>query len=72
MCGHDDGPDAMSRLRTNVERPERLIRMAVGIALLTAIFLVPGGWGWLGLFGLFPLASGMAGWCPFYAWLMRD
>jgi len=62
----------VNRLATNVERPERLARMAVGVALLGAIVLFPRYWPWLLLLALFPLVSGMVGWCPFYAWLMRD
>ena len=56
----------------NVEPLDRLLRIAVGIALLAVAFFVSGNWRWIGLIGLLPLASGIAGWCPFYAWLMRD
>jgi len=31
-----------------------------------------GIWRWTGLAGLLPLASGITGWCPIYASLMRD
>ncbi len=57
---------------TNLEVPERLIRIAVGLALLGAVFVAPGIWRWAGLIGLVPLAAGMVGWCPIYAWLARD
>jgi hypothetical protein len=56
----------------NVEPLDRFLRIAVGIALLAVVFFVSGNWRWIGLIGLLPLASGIAGWCPFYAWLMRD
>lgn len=56
----------------NVEPLDRFLRIAFGIALLAVAFLVSGNWRWIGLIGLLPLASGIAGWCPFYAWLMRD
>ena len=56
----------------NVEPLDRFLRIAFGIALLTVALLVSGNWRWIGLIGLLPLASGIAGWCPFYAWLMRD
>jgi hypothetical protein len=56
----------------NVDLPDRLLRIAAGTALLAVALLVPGNWRWIGLTGLLPLASGIAGWCPFYAWLMRD
>ena len=56
----------------NVDPLDRLIRITVGMVLLAAVVLVEGNWRWLGLTGLLPLASGIAGWCPIYAWLMRD
>jgi hypothetical protein len=56
----------------NVEPLDRFLRIAVGIALLAVAFFVSGNWGRIGLIGLLPLASGIAGWCPLYAWLMRD
>ena len=61
-----------TEMRVNVDPLDRLIRIAVGMVLLAAVVLVPGSWRWLGLIGLLPLASGIAGWCPIYAWLMRD
>jgi len=59
-------------MRVNVDPLDRLIRIAVGMVLLAAVVLVPGSWRWLCLIGLLPLAGGIAGWCPIYAWLMRD
>lgn len=56
----------------NVEPFDRFLRIVFGIALLAAVFLVSGNWRWLGLSGLLPLVSGTIGWCPIYAWLMRD
>ena len=56
----------------NVDPPDRLIRIMVGMALVAVAIFVPGNWRWIGLIGLLPLASGIAGWCPIYAWLMRD
>ena len=57
---------------TNVQMPDRLIRLAVGIALLGIVVFVTGNWRWVGLIGLVPLATGLVGWCPVYAWLSRD
>jgi len=56
----------------NVEPLDRFLRIVFGLALLAVAFFVFGNWRWIGLIGLLPLASGIAGWCPFYAWLMRD
>jgi hypothetical protein len=51
----------------NVEVNDRLIRIAVGIGLLCAVFFVSGNWRWAGPIGLVPLATGLIGWCPVYA-----
>ncbi len=56
----------------NIEPWERMLRVAIGAALLAAIFLITSQWRWLGLIGLAPLLTGVAGWCPLYAWLARD
>jgi DUF2892 family protein len=56
----------------NVEPLDSYLRIVAGVALLAVAFFVSGNWRWIGLIGLLPLASGIAGWCPLYAWLMRD
>lgn len=56
----------------NVQIFDRLIRLAVGIALLGVVVFVPGNWRWVGLISLVPLTTGLVGWCPVYAWLSRD
>ncbi|HKQ22847.1 MAG TPA: DUF2892 domain-containing protein [Burkholderiales bacterium] len=56
----------------NIEPLDRFLRIAFGMMLLAVVFLFSGNWRWIGLIGLLPLTSGIAGWCPFYAWLMRD
>ncbi|HEX7954118.1 MAG TPA: DUF2892 domain-containing protein [Burkholderiales bacterium] len=59
-------------MTVNMERPDRLMRIAAGLALLGVVLLVPGHWRWLGLIGVLPLATGLLGWCPIYALLARD
>jgi hypothetical protein len=66
-----DGPVPHRRPR-NVDPADRAVRIAVGLGLLAAVVLLPAPWHWLGWLGLAPLASGIAGWCPVYAWLARD
>jgi hypothetical protein len=59
----------------NIGFVERVIRILVGAALLSCVFLVPNGLRWAGLIGLLPFISGLIGWCPFYAclnWLTLD
>jgi hypothetical protein len=66
-----DEPAPRRRPR-NVEAADRAARIGLGLALLGAMLLVPSPWRWLGLLGFVPLLTGIAGWCPLYAWLARD
>jgi len=56
----------------NTGRIDRSIRIALGIVLLSIVLLATGYWRWVGLLGVLPLASGLIGWCPFYAWFTQD
>ncbi len=43
---------------------ERVIRVLVGVAILTLVFIGPKtAWGWI---GLLPLLTGVTGLCPLY------
>jgi Protein of unknown function (DUF2892) len=50
----------------NVGTVDRAIRIVIGIALLSLIFILEGSARWLGLIGLVPLATAMIRWCPLY------
>jgi cadmium resistance protein CadD (predicted permease) len=51
----------------NVGKIDRLIRVIVGLAVLSLIFVGPQTmWG---LLGLVPLGTGLIGWCPPYSLL---
>jgi hypothetical protein len=43
---------------------DRIVRVALGLALLCLVFVGPKTW--LGLVGLVPLATGIVGFCPLY------
>ena len=43
---------------------ERVVRVALGVGLLSLIFVGPKTW-W-GLVGLIPLLTGLSGWCLVY------
>jgi hypothetical protein len=47
----------------NVGGIDRILRIVVGLALLSLIFLVPTWWG---LIGLVPLLTGLFGFCLLY------
>jgi len=50
----------------NVGKMDRIIRIILGLVLLSLVFLVPTQWGWLGLIFLI---TGLVSWCPIYAGL---
>ena len=49
----------------NEHNVERVVRVVLGLALLSIVFVGPQTW-W-GLIGLVPLATGLAGTCPIYS-----
>ena len=54
-------------MKTNIGNVERIVRIAVGVAILSLAFVGPRAqWAYL---GVFPLLSGLIGWCPPYALL---
>ncbi len=56
-------------MKANVGSIDRIIRIAVGIALLALLFILPGNERWWGLLGLVPLATGLFSVCPAYSLL---
>ncbi len=47
----------------NIGTLDRVLRIAVGLALFAHVFIVPTAWGWL---GLIPIVTALAGFCPAY------
>jgi hypothetical protein len=56
-------------MQTNVGSVDKVIRVVLGLALLSLIFILEGNIRWLGLIGIAPLATVALGWCPGYALL---
>jgi hypothetical protein len=54
-------------MKTNVGGIDRIVRIAVGVALLAVVVLLEGNARWLGLIGLLPLLTGIFGYCPAYS-----
>ena len=52
----------------NIGNTERVIRIIVGLGLLSLIFLLEGNARWWGLIGLGPIVTAVIGYCPPYAW----
>lgn len=53
-------------MKVNVGGVERIVRVVVGIAMLSALFLVDGQARWFGLIGIVPILTGLTGFCPAY------
>lgn len=57
-------------MKTNEASIDRILRVALGLALLLLVFVGPHTlWG---LVGVVPLATGLAGFCPLYKVLGID
>ena len=54
-------------MKANVGTADRIVRIVIGLALLSLVVLLEGGARWFGLIGLVPLATALIGWCPAYA-----
>ena len=51
-------------MNRNVGGIDRVLRICVGLALISLVFIGPQTpWGWV---GIVPLATGLLGWCPAY------
>ena len=60
-------------MKTNEGLADRLIRVALGLAILPLVAIGPvPGWGLIGLIGLIPLVTGLVGYCPTYILLGID
>jgi hypothetical protein len=53
-------------MEKNVGGIDRVVRVIVGLGLLSLIFVFEGSGRWWGLIGLVPLATAALGWCPAY------
>lgn len=53
-------------MKHNMGTVDRVIRIVVGIFLLSLVFILESNARWWGLVGLLPLVTGLAGSCPAY------
>ncbi|NOY05438.1 MAG: DUF2892 domain-containing protein [Chlorobi bacterium] len=56
----------------NVGKTDMVIRLILGIGLLSLIFILDGGIRWIGLIGIIPLLTGLTHSCPLYSVLKID
>ena len=53
-------------MNINVGVVDKVVRIVVGVGLLSLILVLEGNVRWLGLIGIVPLATGLIGYCPLY------
>jgi len=53
-------------MQINVGTSDRIVRILIGLFLLSLPLWLDSPWRWLGLIGLMPLLTGLAGRCPGY------
>jgi hypothetical protein len=51
-------------MKQNIHNIEKIIRVLLGIIILSLVFIGPKSW-W-GLIGILPILTGLSGWCPPY------
>ena len=54
-------------MKVNIGDTERIIRVIIGLALLSLLFILEGNASYWGLLGLIPLATAGIRWCPISA-----
>jgi hypothetical protein len=54
-------------VKFNVGAGDRVFRISLGLMMLASVFVLGERYWWLGLIGLVPLATGIAGYCPAYS-----
>lgn len=53
-------------MKTNVGGIDRILRIIVGLGVLSLLFILEGNARWWGLVGFVPLLTGLIGWCAAY------
>ena len=56
-------------MQINVGSLDRIVRIVLGLILLSLPLWLDSPWRWLGLIGIMPLVTGLAGRCPGYCLL---
>lgn len=54
-------------MKQNEGKSDRIIRVFVGLALLSLWYTLGGGAKYIALIGLIPLLTAAIGWCPLYS-----
>lgn len=54
-------------MNTNVGGADRVVRVIIGLVILSYVFIGEGGARYFGLIGLVPLLTAAIGYCPLYS-----
>jgi hypothetical protein len=53
-------------MQATVGGADRIVRVVIGLALLSLLLILEGNARWWGLVGFIPLGTALMGWCPLY------
>lgn len=53
-------------MQVNVGSADKIIRIVLGVALLSLIYFLSGNVRWVGLIGIVLILTALMGWCPLY------
>lgn len=56
-------------MQKNVGSADKIVRIVLGLGLLSLLFLLQPPLSYLGLIGIVPLVTSLMGWCPLYTLL---
>ncbi|MCR4301909.1 MAG: DUF2892 domain-containing protein [Sulfuricaulis sp.] len=56
-------------MEKNIGNLDKALRVIIGIALLSLLFILEGDARWWGLIGIVPILTVVMGWCPAYTLL---
>ncbi|NOT86775.1 MAG: DUF2892 domain-containing protein [Lysobacter sp.] len=56
-------------MKKNVGSADKIVRIVLGLGLLSLLFLLEAPMKYFGLIGLVPLLTSLMGWCPLYTLL---
>jgi len=58
-----------SLMKANVGGIDKVLRIVVGLGVLSLLVILEGSARWWGLIGIVPLGTALLGWCPAYTLL---
>jgi hypothetical protein len=58
-----------SLMKANVGGIDKVLRIVVGLGVLSLLVILEGSARWWGLIGIVPLSTALLGWCPAYTLL---